>query len=287
MKYILLLIIYFSCISCAEFNSDFDIEFLESQEGKWVNYLCSKECSGRISGTEGGEKAFDFIVKELRSMGCDYQIQEFYHYDGTLLRNIIVSIKGSSDSLIVVGAHYDGQCESNARYHFPAANDNVSGVVALLHFLDNMQAKELGNSLHVCFWDGEEAVVPPAFKGSKYYLTMSSLDIKLYINCDTIGYGTDLYIKYSEYTENEEYDLINFLGEYDSNCHLILTDNFTSDDYSFYSSGLATIGITDGSYSFMSPKYPIHTIYDTPNKISLSQLHKASELIYSIIDYVN
>lgn len=284
MRISLLFIVLFSVLSCSQDTLEQD-----TLEQEWLDYLCSKECKGRQSGTSGAYNACKYIVSELEMMGYCPDVNEFTHYDGTTLRNISVHMEGDCDSLIIIGAHYDGQYMSNNKVHFPAANDNASGVVSLMSLLKNITSYEkFRYSMDVCFWDGEEAIINPPYKGSEFYVNSSQDDVKVYINCDTVGYGDDLYIKFSKYSENLMKIVSNITSiSQQSYYHLLFVGNFSSDDFSFYSSQIPTIGITDGSFSFLNPRYPIHTIYDTPNNISVAKLMRVADLIQSIITEIN
>lgn len=285
MSTFLLLIVLLSFLSCSQYSLEQETIEQETIEQEWLNYLCSQVCKGRQSGTSGSYNACKYIVSELEMMGYCPDVNEFTHSDGTILRNISVHIEGACDSLIIIGAHYDGQYMSNTKAHFPAANDNASGVVSLMSLLKDIASYErLYYSLEVCFWDGEETIIHPPFKGSEYYVNSSQDDVKVYINCDTVGYGDNLYIKLSKYSENLM-EIVSNMTSISQHLyyHVLFVDKFSSDDFSFYSSKIPTIGITDGSFSFLNPKYPIHTIYDTPNNISVAKLLRVTNLIQSII----
>ena len=284
MRTFLLFIVLFSASSCSQYTHG---QYTHEQE--WLDYLCSLECRGRQSGTSGSYNACKYIVSELEMMGYLPDVIEFTHSDGTILRNILLHIDGECDSLIIIGAHYDGQFLSNTTTHFPAANDNASGVVSLMSLLKHITFHErLYYSLDVCFWDGEEAIIFPPFKGSEFYVNSSQDHVKVYINCDTVGYSDNIYIKFSKYSKNLM-QIVNNMASISQqpDYHALFVDEFSSDDYSFYSSKIPTLGITDGSYSFLNPRYPIHTVYDTPNNISVSKLIRVANLIQSIITEFN
>jgi hypothetical protein len=71
--------------------------------------------------------ARDFLVQRLSATGLPVRPQRF-EVDGREVENLEVEVPGSTrpDELLVVGAHYDSARGS------PGANDNASGVAALL-----------------------------------------------------------------------------------------------------------------------------------------------------------
>ena len=125
-------------------------------------------------------------------MGYFPEVDSFKYEDATL-RNIIVPVGNVVDTVIVIGAHYDGQFESSSSRKYPAANDNASGVVTILLLLQEF--KENGVNPHYpiffCFWDGEEDSYGDTFKGSKYFVEHNKNTVLYYINIDTIGHDHD------------------------------------------------------------------------------------------------
>ena len=159
---------------------------------QWLYRLCSRDFQGRKTGTIGDGMARSYIIDELEAMGYEPYLQEFCTENGTLLANIIVNIKGESDSTIILGAHYDGAKMSTKTVHYPAAEDNASGVVALLSFLKFYKDIHVNTQLSIvcCFWDSEEVFEGRAFRGSRHFI--DQLDTKSYIllyqNLDAIGH---------------------------------------------------------------------------------------------------
>ena len=72
-------------------------------------------------------QAADYIEAEFAGAGYEVKRQE-YQVSGTTCSNLEVEISGTTrpDEIVVVGAHYDSVPGS------PAANDNGSGVAAVL-----------------------------------------------------------------------------------------------------------------------------------------------------------
>ena len=106
---------------------------------------------------EALEKAARFIEERLRESGYT-PVRRTYDVDGAPCSNLEVTLGGRSEDLFVVGAHYDSARGS------PGANDNGTGVVALLELARRLRGTSPERSLALVFFVNEE---PPYFRTSK------------------------------------------------------------------------------------------------------------------------
>ena len=161
-RYILFLI----CFWCTSVNAETPEELAK----RWLYSIASDDFSGRRSGTDGCRKAFEYINEQISSMGYFPEVDSF-KYDDAILRNIVVPVGKVKDSVIVIGAHYDGQYESKSLRKYPAADDNASGVVTVLLLLNKFKLLNIRSHYPIlfCFWDGEEYCYGDIFKGSRYF----------------------------------------------------------------------------------------------------------------------
>ena len=253
---------------------------LEKQGRQWLETLCSERMRGRRIGTSGDKLAYDFLISELQKFGYKPQTQEFKLNNGVLARNIIITIPGQIDSAIVIGAHYDGANESYENAHYPAANDNASGCVAMLHFLQQCLLKPLSTKYTVvcCLWDGEEVYEGLTYRGSRNYLQNLTKDerskILFYFNIDCIGHKhvdhPEIFLSYNgderlkktveKITKSNYLDLVIPL----------FPGRLNSDNVPFNSSGIQYMYFHDHN-GYECP-YPSHSLADTPNAISISRL---------------
>ncbi|MFI3268441.1 MAG: M20/M25/M40 family metallo-hydrolase [Rikenellaceae bacterium] len=107
------------------------------------------------------------------------------------LRNILGSIEGEiADEYVIIGAHYDHLGVQDG-YIYNGADDNGSGVVALMEIAEAMVASGMKPKRTVifAFWDAEER----GLYGSRYFVSQveNPNDIKGYINFDMIGRGSE------------------------------------------------------------------------------------------------
>lgn len=168
----------------------------QAEAKRVVNVLAADAMLGRGNGTPEIGKARDAVRQWMNDAGATpgYDgawIQTFEGPNGMQLENVVGRIEGSGDEWIVVGAHYDhlgvGQEGEFAGKVFPGADDNASGVAALLHLVKRLAAeKDLKRDIVLVAFAGEEIGLlgsrafvgsPPASKGALVAM----------INLDTIG----------------------------------------------------------------------------------------------------
>src|SRR6185436_3575153 len=103
---------------------------------------------------EAYARAADFIERSLRDAGC-VTSRQTYTVDGVACANVIAELRGTSDEIVVVGAHYDSVDGS------PGADDNASGVAALLALARAFAKTEPARTLRFVAFANEE---PPYFR---------------------------------------------------------------------------------------------------------------------------
>jgi Zn-dependent M28 family amino/carboxypeptidase len=143
---------------------------------KHVEYLSSDECEGRHAGTKGCDKAADYLFKQLQSYGYTPEYQAF-DYGRRQTKNVLAIRKGSLDTVIVIGAHYDAVG--------PGADDNASGTAAVLE-LARMFPTARRNLVFILFSAEEMGLY-----GSSYYVKNPKFPNNktiFMLNLDMIGY---------------------------------------------------------------------------------------------------
>ncbi len=136
------------------------------------------------------EKTAVYIEQSFAKLGYRVTPQVF-SVDGVKVRNLETSLEGSSnpEKIIVLGAHYDSAAET------PAANDNGTGVAALLELARLMKDHAPSRTIRLVAFVNEE---PPYFQtdqmGSVVYARRCKArgeDIVAAIALETMGYYTD------------------------------------------------------------------------------------------------
>lgn len=151
----------------------------------------------RVLATDIGERnmshypklqaAADYIERAFTSAGYQPQ-RDSYEVDGKRCDNIVAEIRGSSD-IVVIGAHYDSV------FGCPAANDNGSGVAALLALARRFAGQQTKRTLRFVAFPNEEQ--PHFLKremGSLIYAQRCKQrgeNIAAMISVETIGYFSD------------------------------------------------------------------------------------------------
>ena len=177
---------------------------------KHIEYLASDKLEGRGTGTEGGIKAAQYLVKQFQKIGLKPYgdagtfLQEFPAKKGlppnisyVKATNVVGFLDNGSDKTIVIGAHYDHLGKGDQGSSLEAnsvgsihngADDNASGTAGLIElatYYAKNKIKEKHNFLFVGF-SGEEL----GLIGSKYYADNATINLKsvnCMINMDMIG----------------------------------------------------------------------------------------------------
>gem|GEM_PF-3140094 len=171
---------------------------------RYLNYI-QDALPGRIKNTQREREAAVFIVSALLDMGYakdSIQVQSFKNdyveyqptdgiFDGgertETSQNVILTKKGDSDKVLIIGAHYD-----SVGTH--GINDNGSGVSVVLENAMRMFDIQTPYTLRYIFFGSEES----RQKGSNYYVESLSWrekrKIVAMVNFDCILAGETLYM---------------------------------------------------------------------------------------------
>lgn len=165
-----------------------------------VALLIANNEDGIVAGTLGGTDNPIPVGGISRESGADLRAQPPGHISLTLetetttstSRNVIAQTStGSTDNVVVVGAHLDGVPEG------PGINDNGSGVAAVLETARRLGGDpEVTNAVRFAFWGAEELGL---FGSEKYVEGLSDeelLQIALYLNYDMVGSPNAGYLTY-------------------------------------------------------------------------------------------
>ena len=275
----------------------------------WIDDLSSFHT--RHTKSEYIENVAYWLKNELQSVcsGEPYfhnftQIDQGIRYN---LENIICDQyqKGSKEydnnyHHILISAHYDSRMQdinqTNARA--PGADDNASGVVAVLELARILSKLNLENNIRFVLFSGEEQ----GQWGSKAYveyLRANNMKLDMVINLDMIGYpalGLDnVSIEYDQgnkFTTNDIYskrvgEFIKQIALKYVNSNAIMDPFGRTDLIPFEATGNIVIGLHDGG-SKLNPNY--HNTSDTPDTLDMGYLTSVTKLVLAailIIDELN
>lgn len=237
----------------------------------------------------------DYVENTLQAMGYAVTTQE-YVVENKAVKNLEARIKGNVllDEIVVLGAHYDSVAGS------PGANDNATGVAALLELARLLASKHPVRSVRFVFFVNEES---PFFftsdMGSRRYASRARAqgeNIIAMLSLETIGYfadakGSQRYPFVFRLFYPDAGNFIGFVGNLSS--HALVRQCLASfrshtsfpsegiaapwwipgvswsDHSSFWHEGYPAIMVTDTA-PFRYPHY--HTQTDTPAQIDFARL---------------
>jgi Zn-dependent M28 family amino/carboxypeptidase len=256
------------------------------------------------------EAAAAYIEGQFANLGYQTGRQE-YEVEGVRVRNIDVNIPGvpgaaRADEIVVVGAHYDSARGA------PGANDNASGVAAVLEIARTLRDRKLARTVRYVAFVNEE---PPFFQtdqmGSVVYARRCrerGERVVAMLTPETIGC-------YSDEKKSQHYpsllswfypsvgNFIAFVGESESGrlvarCVQLFREHAKfpseggaapksiegvgwSDHWSFSRQGYPGLMITDTA-PFRYAHY--HTAQDTPDKCDYDRMARVVEGVARVIE---
>jgi Zn-dependent M28 family amino/carboxypeptidase len=250
--------------------------------------------------------ARDYITGEWQNQG--YRVASHWYDVGRLrCANLEVTRLGSSEprQILLVGAHYDSISGS------PGANDNASGVAALLELSRLFAAATPRVTVRFVAFVNEE---PPFFfggqQGSLVYARNARQqgdDIRLMMSLETIGYysdrsGSQHYPPFFRYFYPDRGNFLGFVSDFrsagmvhrlarlfrarsDFPLEHVATFRFVpgvawSDHFSFWRAGFRALMVTDTAFY----RYPFyHSADDTPDKLTYPQLAQVTTGLFQAL----
>jgi Peptidase family M28 len=252
--------------------------------------------------------ASDFIERSFSAAGLRPR-RDRYDMRGQSFDNIETEIRGTQPEIVLIGAHYDSVLGS------PGANDNGSGVAALLALARRFAGKPCLRTLRFVAFVNEE---PPMFQspemGSYVYASRCRVAgdrIAAMISLETIGY-------YSDAPRSQSYpfpglglfypttgNFIGFVGNVPSRTlvreaigqfrqHAQIPSQGAalpsgipgvgwSDQWAFWQHGYRGIMITDTA-PFRYPHY--HSRSDMPDKLNYDTMARVVQGLEKVIDHL-
>jgi len=156
-----------------------------------VTTLASDSMEGRKTGTIGNEKARKYILDRVEEIGLKpfasgfelpFKIES--NKENVVGINVVGFIPGLNPTKgsVVISAHYD-HVGIKAGEIYNGADDNASGVAALLAIAEYFQEHRMQHNLIIAFFDAEEM----GLKGAYSFVESHPEDIVLNLNMDMVS----------------------------------------------------------------------------------------------------
>lgn len=160
-----------------------------------LEILASDKYEGRKTGTSGNYAAAEYIINRFKGIGLDSFNENYKHGFSFKNRkseqisgnNLIGFIKGKTDDIIVISAHYDHVGINNSKI-YNGADDNASGVSALLHVAEYFKTRKPRNTIIFIAFDAEEMGLQGAYAFLRDPQTNKKA-IKLNVNMDMVSHN--------------------------------------------------------------------------------------------------
>lgn len=190
---------YTSILSAEEVLESEVVEMLGSLEESCKSIrqtISDLQGMGERRSWEGQASASRYIQERLRSSDLRPEVHK-YERKGQEWENVSVTFPGhgDSDSRIVAVAHYDSTSRELSPTA-PGADDNATGVAALLEIARMVSGLEFEHTVQLVFFSNEEH----GRQGSKAFakeLREKGTQVKAVLNVDIVGYNnpTDIFSK--------------------------------------------------------------------------------------------
>lgn len=249
-----------------------------------------------VAGSPAAGKAADYLVRRLSEMGVSASIDPFEEAtpDGIKsFRNVIGVIPGSTNRIVILGAHYDLKSGIDS---FVGANDSGSGVGLLLAMAPVLKAASAaGNEVWLVFLDGEECRVNygpnDGLHGSRHLAGKLVADghasrVQAFILVDMIG-DKSLNVTLPRNSDPALMAAVfKAAAEAGTRAVFTLSDYTILDDHQpFLDKGIPAIDLIDFQYG-SSPQLNDywHTANDTLDKLSANSLEVVGQVVLRVLN---
>lgn len=186
---------------------------LQTQLQEDVVFLAADALGGRAIGTDGEQKAAEYLAQEFEKLGLQGKGTEGFFQpftvskpsnpheeavigtdgEGITGRNVIAFLDKKADKTIVIGAHFDhlgmggqGSLHRGDSAIHNGADDNASGTAALVALAEVLKYEAINTNVLFIAFSGEEN----GLWGSNYFVKNPTIDLKTVnymINMDMVG----------------------------------------------------------------------------------------------------
>lgn len=270
---------------------------------KIIDTLCSDDFGGRLAGSDGDEKAEQYISGILNDLNLEsvfagqyyepYTQEVFKTYGITNenepagnkeVHNLVGVIKGNdSTKAVILSAHFDHVGYQHGKI-IRGALDNASGVATLVRIADILKKesenKTFNQDIIFAFFDGEEE----GLRGSKYFVNeIKKQYTNIYdINIDCIGgkqAGKISLNNKSKISDKLTEAIKETFKDNNMDYSNVELKGATSDHRSFERSGIPNIFIGQDNL-----KPYVHKETDTPDTLNFGEIDKVADVVSKFIE---
>jgi len=259
-----------------------------------IRYLTDPRLEGRGTGTFGDRCTSEFVASRFRELELKpldakqgflqpVPLSKDWEYRGEPAGawNVVGVLEGRvpSAGVIVVGAHHDHLGIDSEETVYPGADDNASGVAALLVAAEHLsKSEDLDRTVVFITFTGEET----SLRGSKHYLAERVVPLtrpSLMINLDMVGRlrGSSLQISGLSTLEADRDVVLSTLSRGRIQVEVIEPVQGFSDHRSFADFQIPVLRVTTGSHA------DYHQPSDTFEKIDLGGVEAVGNLIARVV----
>ncbi len=225
----------------------------------------------RRAGTAGNRSAIALVAERLRSLGFELSLSCY----APEVCNVIAERRGLAEpsAVTVVMAHLDSVGETHA-----GADDNASGVAALLEIGRVMADVPLRKTLRLVVTNGEEdGLLGSVFYAKELERQETLGAIGLLVNMDMIGYNQNGILELETSAEREGLArwMAQLVHQYTSLTAKVSIGAWGSDHVPFLRRGVPAV-LTIQNWDTKNPCY--HEACDTPEKLNYSYITEVARL---------
>lgn len=231
----------------------------------------------RQFNTPGNEKAFQYLKQRFTNYGLLVDSQQF----SSTGKNLFGMLPGNDTTqFIVIGAHYDGVGGIKG----PAADDNGSGVAAVLECTRLCRTVSSHPNIVFALWDEEETGSVGSTAYVQQRLGLPGKTFLGYINLDMIGWDgnndgvAEVHTQYIASSLNWGTRVLGINTDYSIGLQMQLVNpgNWSTDVAPFWDAYLKAIGIAENYDA--DPCIYRHSVNDTAGALNLPYLRKTTQL---------
>lgn len=265
----------------------------QSRINEWISDLIN--FSTRHTLSPQNVEVAQWLQGQFRALGYNDVVFHDFIHSGVKCHNVICTKPGNLDldKNLIVCAHYDSRMNDSEDFisAAPGANDNASGVAALLEIARIIFSIDTTYSIKFVGFSGEEqGLIGSAAYAS--FLNARGVHVQLLINLDMIGHpenpadptiiieqdiGNDVAANDAP-SQNFAMQMVQAAADY-TKIKTSLGPIYSSDYMPFEHFGYVCIGAYDGADSL--PFY--HTVNDTLDKVDISFCTEVTRMVLATI----